>query len=345
MPASHEQTFSVSFSPERPPLPASLAGALLRRLIGKLDCGELAVRTPAGGRLVFQGQSPGPLGEININSWRLLARLARDGDLGFAESYMAGEWSSPNLASLLKLASLNLAGLRPVKGPGVPRFLTMLRHAMNRNTKQGARRNIAAHYDLGNGFFKLWLDAGMTYSAALFSSESQTLEEAQNAKLDRVLELLDLGGGEKVLEIGSGWGSFAERLLSRHKGSTTSITLSGEQLAFARQRLHSEVLSGRCDLRLQDYRDVRGIFDRIVSIEMLEAVGEAYWSLYFAKLHEALRPGGIAILQAITIGDDRFETYRRRPDFIQKYIFPGGMLLARHIVEREAAKAGLRLVA
>jgi cyclopropane-fatty-acyl-phospholipid synthase len=216
---------------------------------------------------------------------------------------------------------------------------------LNRNTRRGSRRNIAAHYDLGNEFYKHWLDAGMTYSAGLFSSPGQSLEEAQDAKLDRVLGLLELAGGERVLEIGCGWGGLAERLLQKHDCTVTGITLSAEQLAYARHRLRDDIGTGRCDLRLQDYRDVHGTFDRIVSIEMLEAVGEAYWPTYFEKLRDHLRPGGIAVLQVITIGEDRFEKYRRMPDFIQKYIFPGGMLPTTQIIERETAKAGLQVVA
>lgn len=173
----------------------------------------------------------------------------------------------------------------------------------------------------------------------------QTLEQAQDAKLDRVLSLLDLAGGERVLEIGCGWGSLAERMLDRHGSNVTGVTLSTEQLAYADRRLRHKVLAGHCDLRLQDYRDVRGTFDRVVSIEMLEAVGEAYWPTYFEKLRELLRPGGVAVLQVITIDEARFEAYRRSPDFIQKYIFPGGMLPTTKIIERQTAAAGLQLVA
>jgi len=216
---------------------------------------------------------------------------------------------------------------------------------MNRNTRRGSRRNIAAHYDLGNEFYEQWLDPGMTYSAGLVSLANQTLEEAQDAKLDRVLSLLDLAGGESVLEIGCGWGSLAERMIDRHDCTVTGITLSAEQLAFAQGRLRDRTVAGRCDLRLQDYRDVRGTFDRIVSIEMLEAVGEAYWPTYFEKLQNCLRPGGAAVLQVITIDEARFDYYHRRPDFIQKYIFPGGMLPTTEIIEREIEKAGLQLVA
>jgi cyclopropane-fatty-acyl-phospholipid synthase len=266
-------------------------------------------------------------------------------DVGFAEGYIAGEWSSPDLVALLKLASNNSAAAKPLKALRTPRFWLRLRHAMNRNTRRRSRRNIAAHYDLGNEFYRQWLDAGMTYSAALFSRADQTLEEAQNAKLDRVAALLDLSGGEKVLEIGCGWGSLAERLTYQHGCTVTGLTLSAEQLAFAQRRLRNRAAAGGHDLRLQDYRDVQGNFDRIVSIEMLEAVGEAYWSTYFEKLRDNLRPGGSAVLQVITIDEARFDNYRRRPDFIQKYIFPGGMLPTKRVIEREIARAGLRLVA
>ena len=184
----------------------------------------------------------------------------------------------------------------------------------------------------------------MSYSAGLFSAQCQPLDEAQGAKLDRVLGLLELAGGEKVLEIGCGWGSFAERLLQKQNCTVTGITLSAEQLAYALDRLGADVAAGRCELRLQDYRDLRGTFDRIVSIEMLEAVGEAYWPTYFEKLRNCLRPGGIAVLQVITIDENRFQAYCRRPEFIQKYIFPGGMLPTPRIIEREAAKAGFKLV-
>ncbi len=275
------------------------------------------------------GVGLGPQAKVTIHSWRCLWRMIFSWDIGIADAYIAGEWSSPDLVALLKLACNNSALAEPLKALRAPPFWLRLRHAMNRNTRRGSRRNIAAHYDLGNEFYQQWLDPGMTYSAALFSRAGQALEEAQDAKLDRVISLLDLAGGEKVLEIGCGWGGFAERLLQQHDGTVTGITLSSEQLAFAKRRLRNRAAAGRCDLRLQDYRDVRGTFDRIVSIEMMEAVGEAYWSIYFEKLRASLRPGGSAVLQVITIDEARFENYRRRPDFIQKYIFPGGMLPTR----------------
>ena len=345
MSIQHQQTATRSINPELSLSSRSIAEALLRRVVGDLECGELVIETPAGNELVLRGRRAGPKARVIIHRWRLLGRLVSSWDIGFAEGYMAGEWSSPNLVALLTLACNNSSMAEPLRVVRSPRFWLRVRHALNRNTRRGSRRNIAAHYDLGNEFYKHWLDAGMTYSAGLFSSPGQSLEEAQDAKLDRVLGLLELAGGEKVLEIGCGWGGLAERLLQKHDCTVTGITLSAEQLAYARHRLRGDIGAGRCDLRLQDYRDVHGTFDRIVSIEMLEAVGEAYWPTYFEKLRDHLRPGGIAVLQVITIGEDRFEKYRRMPDFIQKYIFPGGMLPTTQIIERETAKAGLRVVA
>jgi cyclopropane-fatty-acyl-phospholipid synthase len=345
MTMQHRDAISRSINSKLSLGSGSVAEALLRRIVGRLERGELVIETPTRDRLVLGGRRPGPLAKVTIHTWRCLWRLVSNWDIGFAEAYIAGEWSSPDLVALLKLACNNSDLVKPLKALRGPRLWLRLRHAMNRNTRRGSRRNIAAHYDLGNEFYRQWLDPGMTYSAGLFSRAAQTLEEAQDAKLDRVISLLNLSGGERVLEIGCGWGSFAERLIQQHDGAVTGVTLSSEQLDYAQHRLGAAVQSGRCDLRLQDYRDVCGTFDRIVAIEMLEAVGEAYWSTFFEKLRDSLRPDGLAVLQVITIDDARFGNYRRRPDFIQKYIFPGGMLPTKHIIEREIAQAGLRLVA
>ena len=318
--------------------------ALLRWLLGGLKCGELLLETPSGKQLVLRGPLAGPRARISIHSWRVAGRVLLASSVGFAESYMAGEWSSPDLGELLRLAGQNSALLPSLKWLRPPRPLLRLRHALRRNTRRGSRRNIAAHYDLGNAFYEKWLDAGMTYSAGLYSSTGQSLEAAQDAKLDRVLHLLDLEGSEQVLEIGCGWGGFAERLLGASRCGVTGITLSKEQLAYGRDRLGSEIARGRCDLHLRDYREVSGRFDRIVSIEMLEAVGQAYWPTYFKQLRGLLRSQGIAVLQVITIDETRFETYRRNPDFIQRYVFPGGMLPTAEIIRQEAARAGLEVV-
>lgn len=341
MSIQHPQTMTRSGGTELSLNSGSILEGFLRRLLGDLECGELAIETPGGNRLVLKGRRVGPQACLKIHSWRLLGRLLSGWDIGFAEAYMTGECSSPSLDALLTLACRNSALAEPLKTLRIPQVWPRLIHAMNRNTRRGSRRNVAAHYDLGNQFYEQWLDPGMQYSAALFSGPDQTLQDAQESKLDRVTSLLDLSGEEAVLEIGCGWGALAERILKTHEGKITGITLSKEQLAYAQRRLSAEITASRCDLRLKDYRDVSGTFDRIVSIEMLEAVGEAYWPTYFEKVRTCLRPGGSAVLQVITIDEKRFENYRRRPDFIQKYIFPGGMLPTPRIIEREAVNAGL----
>ena len=341
MSAQQPQTMARSVGAELSFSSGSMPEAILRRLVGDLECGELVIETPAGKRLLLKGRQFGPQARLQIHSWRLLGRLLSGWDVGFAEAYIAGECSSPNLDALLTLASQNSALAEPLKTLRMPRIWPRLCHAMNRNTRRGSRRNISAHYDLGNQFYEQWLDAGMQYSAALFSAPDQTLENAQDVKLDRVTSLLDLTGGESILEIGCGWGALAQRLLKTHDGRITGVTLSKEQLAYAQRRLDAESSANRYELRLQDYRDLRGTFDRIVSIEMLEAVGEAYWPTYFEKVRTCLRTGGTAVLQVITIDENRFANYRRRPDFIQQYIFPGGMLPTPRIIEREATNAGL----
>jgi cyclopropane-fatty-acyl-phospholipid synthase len=322
----------------------SLAETVLRRILQRLACGQLIVETPVGERLVFNGAHPGPHARLTIHRWRCIWRFATGSDVGFAEAYRAGEWSSPNLNALFNLACANDNIVEPTWFHSLLGCGRRIQHALNRNTRRGSRRNISAHYDLGNDFYRQWLDAGMSYSSALFSSTGQTLDEAQNAKLDRILDLLDMAGRERVLEIGFGWGSLAERMLDRSECTLTGLTLSTEQMAWATRRLNHCGLLDRCDLRLQDYRDVSGEFDRIVSIEMLEAVGAEYWPKYFEILQGRLRSGGIAVIQVITIDECLFEAYRRRPDFIQNYIFPGGMLPTTRIVEKEATKAGLQVV-
>ena len=315
------------------------------RAIPQLPIGRLHVTLPNGEGIERRGEPAGPEAVMTIHRWRALWRMRRDGDNGFADSYLDGDWSTPDLGAVLELCMRNeaaLIGKAPAtSGFGV--FRNRVQHWLRANTRRGSRRNIAAHYDLGNDFFRPWLDEGMNYSSALFDN-CDTLERAQSAKLDRAAALLDLNGGERVLEIGCGWGALAERLIRHYGANVSGITLSTEQLAYARQRLAGEVEHGRADLRLQDYRDVAGRFDRIASIEMIEAVGERYWPNYFGKIRDCLANGGVALLQAITIDESRFATYRKRPDFIQRYIFPGGVLPTFSIIEQEAARAGLKLV-
>ncbi len=321
-----------------------LVDAVVRWAFSKAQYGRLRFELPHGRVFIIDGDRPGPQAQLTIHRWRALRRLIGGWDLGAAEGYMAGDWSSPDLAALLNYACQNASVAVSFKRLRPPKPLIRLRHALNRNTRRGSRRNIVAHYDLGNDFYEQWLDSDMSYSSALYSLETPTLEDAQQAKIDRIVALLDLNGGESILEIGCGWGALAVRLATMDRISLTGITLSTEQLDYARHRLQKTGAAYACDLRLQDYRDVSGSYDRIVSIEMLEAVGEAYWPLFFARLRDLLCDGGVAVLQVITIDEGRFAQYRRRPDFIQRYVFPGGMLPTTGIVVNEAAKAGLKLV-
>ena len=317
------------------------AFALRRILSSRLQQGCLTITTPSGMRVANPGAGPGPDAELTLHRWRALRRLLFGGDLGLAEAYLDGDWDSPDLAALIELAALNAPVTEPqFEGSLVSRFLRRLAHARHANTKPRARKNIEAHYDLGNDFYRRWLDDGMTYSSALFRKPGMTLEDGQRAKQDRVIEMLGLGQGARVLEIGCGWGGLAEALVQRAGAHVTGVTLSPAQVQYAQSRLAGQ----HAEIRLQDYRDLQGSFDAVVSIEMLEAVGAAYWPDYFARLHSILKPGARAVLQVISIAEDRFETYLRRPDFIQQHIFPGGMLPTVEIMRREIAGAGLKLV-
>ena len=322
-----------------------LAAGMLRRVMnGRLARGSLTVRTPEGVSVANLGAAPGPHADLTVHRWRALLRLLFGGDLGFAEAYVDGDWDSPDLAAFIELAACNADVTEAnAQGTVLSRLMRRASHAIRRNTKRQARRNIEAHYDLGNAFYASWLDAGMSYSSGIYQTPSTTLEDAQTAKQDRVLHLLDVKPGARVLEIGCGWGGLAERLMRDAGAAVTGVTLSPAQLAYAQTRLAGVAANVPADLRLQDYRDVTGHYDRIVSIEMLEAVGAAYWQDFFTRLHDCLAPGGRAVLQVISIAEDRFDGYVRRPDFIQRHIFPGGMLPTIDIMHREIARAGLTL--
>jgi len=327
--------------------PSDLAGLRtlpLRHIMASLLCGSLDVTTPDGRRVMQRAPRPGPEASIRLHRWRALSRLVLGGDVAFAEAYGDGDWSSPDIAALVALVAMNGPSLeRRIGATLLWRLTNRLAHLRRANSQSGAARNIMAHYDLGNDFFASWLDAGMTYSSGIHADASTTLEDAQTAKLDRAIALLEPMAGHSVLEIGIGWGGLAEHLLARHDVDFTGITLSAEQLAWARDRMAAAGHGPRARLLLRDYRDTDGRYDRIVSIEMLEAVGEAYWSIFFRTLRDRLAPGGIAVLQVITIAEERFAAYRRGADFIQRHIFPGGMLPTPNIIAREAAAAGLRL--
>ena len=323
---------------------SSMSGRFLSRMLKACDIGRISVRFPNGERVEHVGSIPGPHGILHLRNWRAIRRFLFGGHLGFAEAYVDGDWDSPDLAALIECGALNqdLLG-RAMSGSVFSRTLNRVAHATRANTRRGSRRNIVAHYDLGNEFYAAWLDRGMTYSSALFNQPGLSLEAAQDAKLDRVVDVLKLKGGERVLEIGCGWGGLAERLIREANCHVTGLTLSPAQLGHAQARLSACGLDGRHDLRLQDYREVRGLFDRIVSIEMLEAVGAEYWPIYFARLRDCLAERGRAVLQVITIAERYYETYRREPDFIQRHIFPGGMLPSQEILRAQIEKAGLVL--
>ncbi len=322
------------------PAPARLVLHMLR----KLQHGALQLICPDGTTLNFGDPSSGPMVSLVLNDWRACSAALKSGDIGFAEAYIDGHWQTNDLAGLLELLTRNRSALETaIYGSWWGSLLYRLRHLFNRNSKSGSRRNIHAHYDIGNRFYRLWLDPSMTYSSALFDTPGQSLQQAQQAKYQRIFDQLQLAPGSRILEIGCGWGGFAE-LAAKNGMQLTGLTLSTEQLEFAKERLLLAGLGQQSELRLQDYRDVRGEFDGIASIEMFEAVGEEYWDSYFACVAERLKIGGRACIQTITIDDGMFERYRQGTDFIQQYIFPGGMLPSPSVFRAQAARHGLAVV-
>lgn len=306
------------------------------------EIGSLTVTLPSGQVVRIEGVSPGPHGHLIVNDFRFVGRVLASADIGFGEGYMAGEWDTPNLSLLLQAFTLNfdrLAGL--ATGNRLMSVVHFLTHLFNANSRKGSRRNIYAHYDLGNAFYSKWLDTSMTYSAAKYEYPGQELAEAQKAKYARLAHDLNLQSGHSVLEVGCGWGGFTEFAAKEVGARVTAVTISPAQHEYARKRLFDLGLADRADIQLKDYRDVTGSFDRVASIEMFEAVGEAYWPVFFAKLRDVLAPGGRAGLQIITIRDDLFSIYRKRSDFMRKYIFPGGMLAGERQLRQQTDLAGL----
>ncbi|MBI3350053.1 MAG: class I SAM-dependent methyltransferase [Burkholderiales bacterium] len=313
-------------------------------LLSHLQHGSLDLQTPEGEVLHF-GEQRQPRAALRIVDWAVCAAALKSGDVGFAESYVDGQWTSPDLRALLELFIRNRTTLEGVIYGGFwGGLLHRARHLMRRNTRQGSRKNIHAHYDLGNSFYKLWLDPTMNYSSAWFAGAPEgSLDAAQQAKMRRALAEAGVQRGSRVLEIGCGWGAVAEVAARDFDAKLTGVTLSTEQLAWAQQRLAGAGLSA--DLRLQDYRDIADEpFDAIVSIEMFEAVGREYWDGYFRAVRDRLKPGGRACIQSITIRDDLFDRYVRSTDFIQQYIFPGGLLPSPSQFRAHATAAGLRVV-
>ena len=330
-------------SPSAPHKRNSWRTRQLARITACLERGRITIVTPGGGHIEHAAAHPGHEATVVLHSWRALRRLVTGGDIGFARAYMEGEWSSPDLTAFIALVADNILAFETVlDGFLLIRWAGRLRHLARANSRAGSRRNIAFHYDLGNDFYRLWLDDSMSYSAARAVPQGITLEAAQADKLERIVELLDIMPGQRVLEIGCGWGALACAIAARG-AHVTGLTLSQEQAAFARKAAEEAGLSDSIDIRLQDYREVAGTFDRIVSIEMIEAVGEAYWPVYFDTLRARLTPGGKAVLQVITMGEDRFDSYRADTDFIQYFVFPGGMLPATSVIASEARRAGLSL--
>lgn len=321
---------------------SAVFGLLLRLLSSNWTWGRLTLVLPDGSSRQLSGKEPGHAAVMNIRSFNFAARVLKGGDIGFAEAYMAGEWDSPQLAVLLETLVNNYDHIRRLfDGNRVVNAINWLGHRLNRNSRRGSRRNIHAHYDLGNAFYASWLDPSMTYSSARFERPGLSLQEAQRAKYASLARMMDLHPGHSVLEIGCGWGGFAEFAAREVGAVVTGVTISREQHDYARRRLFEAGLAERADIRLIDYRDVEGRFDRVASIEMFEAVGREYWPTYFDKVRKVLAPGGRAGLQIITIQDDLFDEYDARTDFIQKYVFPGGSLPSEARMAPVLDRAGL----
>ena len=326
-------------------------------LLEKIPHGMLEVQLPDGHTLRFIGthhSDSKPLhARIELNNWMLFERAMQSGDIGMAESYIDGDWQTPDLCALLELCIANRTHLeRLVYGTWWGSLLHRIKHRKNRNSREGSAKNIHAHYDLGNDFYKLWLDPTMNYSSAWFEGVSNKnevpLAQAQTAKVRRALQQAKVGAGSRVLEVGCGWGALAEVAAGEFGAHVTGVTLSDEQLNWAQRRLEQAGLGAQADLRFQDYRDLpaqyaQATFDAVVSIEMFEAVGREYWPAYFDALKRCLKPGGYACIQTITIHDDLFERYVRSTDFIQQYIFPGGVLPSPQQFEAHAHAAGFEV--
>ncbi|MCV2864431.1 SAM-dependent methyltransferase [Albidovulum sediminicola] len=315
------------------------------RLASELHRGRLDFVMPDGRRFRAEGREPGYVAEIRVHDPDVFARLIREGDLGFCDSYLEGGWTTPDLQAFMDLVHDDNDRLYDsFPGMGLVRFYERMRHFLKSNSKRQAKKNIAYHYDLGNDFYRLWLDDSMTYSSALFTSGQESLEAAQKAKYASMVDRIGAQPGDHVLEIGCGWGGFCEYAAGERGLKVTALTISKAQREYALARIARAGLSDRVEIKLQDYRDERGSYDGIASIEMFEAVGEKYWPVYFDTVRDRLRPGKNATLQIITLQDRRFETYRKGVDFIQKYIFPGGMLPSPSALRREISRAGLGLV-
>lgn len=318
---------------------------LALQVAARLKIGALTVVLPDRRSLEFRGDLPGPEATLVVNDHRFARRILRDGDIGVADGFLLGDWTSPDLAKFLELFCVNADHVNAyLQAKPLFKAIQNVGRWMKRNTKKGSKRNIEAHYDLGNAFYEQWLDPSMTYSSALFEGPGDTLEAAQKRKYAALAESSGMRTGDHVLEIGCGWGGFAEFAAKEVGAKVTGLTISPAQLDFAQRRMFEAGLSERVTLKLQDYRDERGSYDRIASIEMFEAVGERWWPAFFGQIRDRLKPGGAAGVQVITIQDRFFESYRRETDFIQRYVFPGGMLPSPSALAKAASGAGLGVV-
>jgi cyclopropane-fatty-acyl-phospholipid synthase len=316
---------------------------ILDVLHDRLRVGQITVRLPGGDLRTVGGHAGGPHALVHLNNWRALRRLIVGGHTAWAAAYIDGDWDSPDLTSLFELFSINRVSLgTSTNGNMLIRGFNHVLHQLRANTKLGSRQNISFHYDLGNDFYAQWLDPSMSYSSAIFADDDTCLEVAQRRKYRRLLDSLQVQPGQHILEIGCGWGGFAEVAAQDYGARVTGITLSQAQLEYGRARIAAKDLNDMVEFQLIDYRDVQGRFDHIASIEMFEAVGERFWPTYMNKVKSLLAPGGRAALQIITIDDAMFNTYRRGADFIQTYIFPGGMLPSLPKLREVTAAAGLK---
>ena len=344
---SPQAPFSRASDPASAQHTQSMPGAAktVLKLLQRLRHGSLTLHFPDGRMQRFGGDSL-PHATLHLNNWNAFTGALKSGDIGFAESFIAGDWTTPDLTALLRLLVKNRAEVdRVIFGSWVGRLGYRIKHWLNRNTHSNSPKNIHAHYDLGNAFYTLWLDPTMNYSSALFNGDlGQTLSQAQTAKVQRALNQAQVSAGSRVLEIGCGWGALAEMATARG-AHLTGVTLSTEQLEFARERMARLGYSAQADLRLQDYRDINDTpFDAICSVEMIEAVGKEFWPTYFETVAKLLKPGGTACIQSIVIDDALFERYLTSTDFIQQYIFPGGCLPSPSAFRAHAHAAGLHVV-
>ena len=315
------------------------------KMLTRMNSGRLDIALPDGRVFRAEAPKPGPIARVDIHDPDVFARLIREGELGFSDGYLEGDWSTPDLRAFMDLVHL---GTETVYDDFTGKFLVRayerLRFWLHRNNRSQAKKNISYHYDLGNEFYGLWLDDTMTYSSAIFETGQESLEKAQTAKYASLIDEMGAQPGDHILEIGCGWGGFAEYAAKERGLRVTGLTLSQEQLNYAQDRIEKAGLSDKVNFKLQDYRDERGLYDGIASIEMFEAVGQKYWPVFFDTVRDRLKPGSQATLQIITVADHRWDIYKNGVDFIQKYIFPGGMLPAPSVLKDHITQAGLNVV-